>query len=428
MKISIVGSGYVGMSSAIGFSMMGHSVVCIDIDMARVEMINSGKIPFFEKGMEENLKAAIEKKLIHASTNFEYMRDSDVTFITVGTPSLSDGSPNMEYIKAASESIASAIKNKPAYHLVVVKSTVLPGITEEIIVPALEKSGKKAGIDFGVCVNPEFLREGSALQDFLNPDRTVIGELDKKSGDILESLYKDFKSPIMRTNIKTAEMIKYASNAFLPAKVSLINEIGNICKKLGIDVYDVAKGVGYDARIGGKFLNAGSGFGGSCLSKDVSALVKKAGQLGVEPAILKAVLTVNEEQKRKIVDILKKRVKRLDGRKIAILGLAFKPGTDDVRDSVAIVVIGSLLNSGAKISAYDPEAAGNMKRLFPEIEYAPSTEAALKNADACLILTDWPEFKKLTDQDFSVMRGNVIIEGRRVLDRKNVSGVEGICW
>src|SRR3989338_8563949 len=264
--------------------------------------------------------------------DIEYaVKNSEISFICVVTPPKDDGSMDTSFIKKSSEEIGKVLKGKK-YHLIVVKSTVLPGTTEFVIKILEKTSGKKAGEDFGVCMNPEFLREGKALEDFFHPDRIVIGEFDKRSGDVLENLYKNYKCPILRTNLKTAEMIKYASNAFLATKVTFSNEIGNICKKLGIDTYDVMKGVGLDNRIGPKFLDAGLGFGGGWFPKDVSALGSQGKKLGCENKILDAVLDVNKKQRFKIVDLLEKRLGKLKDKKIAILGLAFKSDTDDIRD------------------------------------------------------------------------------------------------
>jgi UDPglucose 6-dehydrogenase len=277
-------------------------------------------------------------------------------------------------------------------------------------------------------MNPEFLREGFALEDFLKPDRIVIGEYDKKSGDALEKLYGKINAPLLRMNLRTAEMVKYASNAFRPAKISLINEIGNICKKLDIDVYDVANALGRDNVIGPRFLNAGIGFGGSCFTKDTAALISSARELGCDTKMLAGILDVNKKQRLLLVDMLKSRAGSLKGKKIALLGLAFKPGTDDVRDAPALEIIEKLKDAGCGISAYDPKAADNMKKIYPGVKYCSSAGEALRDADACLLLTEWPEFTRLTDRDFSVMRKKIIIEGRKVLDPKKVSGFEGVCW
>ncbi len=424
MKISVVGSGYVGLCTAVGLAMKGHDVTCIDTDRQKVEKINSGRAPFYEAGVEENLRKCISRKRIKASGDFSLIKNTDVTFICVGTPSRSDGNIDLKYIKSSSMAVGKAIRGK-RYHLVVVKSTVVPGTTEGVVTPIIEKNSMKRVGSFGICMNPEFLKEGFALKDFLEPDRIVIGEYDKKSGDILESIYSDFNAPILRTGIKSAELIKYAANAFLASKISLMNEIGNICKKLGIDAYEVARGIGYDKRVGNLFLNAGAGFGGSCFSKDMMALIDKSQRLGYEPAILKEVLNLNRMQRVRMVELLKKRLPKLAGKKIAVLGLAFKPGTDDIRDAVSTDVIRILIEEGCRVSCYDPEAMNNMKKIFPELGYAKSASDALTDADACLVLTEWDEFKSLRDKDFVVMKERIIIEGRKAL---KVSGVEGICW
>lgn len=429
MKISIIGAGYVGLCTGAGFASMRHSVVCADIDNEKVNKINNAVPPIFEKDLEKILKHVINKKLLTATTNTEdAVMKTELTFIAVGTPSKKDGSMDMTHIKNSAVSIGKAMKNKDDYHIFVVKSTVLPETTEKIIIPNIEKfSGKKAGVDFGVCVNPEFLREGSALEDFLRPDRIVIGEYDDKSGTILQKLYENFKAPVIRTDIRTAEMIKYASNAFLATKISFINEIGNMCKKLGINTYDVADAMGHDKRIAPFFLEAGIGFGGSCFPKDVLALVSKAREMKQKSSLLQNVIYINEKQPLEIVKLLENKTK-IRGRKITLLGLAFKPDTDDVRYSPATIITKALLRKGAMLSAYDPKAMNNMKKIFPKIEYCDSVSDALKDADACLILTGWDEFKKLDDTAFSVMRQKIIIEGRKTLDKKNVKNFEGVCW
>jgi len=430
MNISIVGTGYTGLCTGVGFAFKGNKVICIDIDTNKVESINRGISPIYEKGLEENLKKCLKEKSFSATTDLAFaMARSDITFIAVGTPSKMDGSIELSYVKGASKQIGEVLKGKKEYHIIVVKSTVLPGTTEDIVIKNIETFSKKTvGKDFGVCMNPEFLREGFALEDFLKPDRIVVGEYDKKSGDMLEKLYKNFNAPIIRTSLKTAEMAKYAGNAFRPAKISLINEIGNICKKFGIDTYEVAKILGYDKVIGPDFLKAGIGFGGSCFQKDTSALINKAKELGYEPEMLKSILNVNKRQRFIIIDLLKSHLGNLKNKKIAILGLAFKAGTDDVRDSPVIDIIKKLIEEKANVHAYDPKANESMKKIIPGINYANNVKDALKGADACLVLTDWDEFKKLADKDFSVMGQKIIIEGRKTLDKKLVSGAEGICW
>ncbi len=280
MEISIIGTGYVGLPAGAGLAKHGHNVRCVDIDEEKVEKINKGECPIFEEGLPELLEEVVSEGKLEATTDTgKAVKESDITFLAVGTPMREDGSINLDYIKQAAEDIAEGLKEKEDYHVIVVKSTVVPTTTEEEIIPVLEEvSGKKAGEDFGVCMNPEFLREGTALNDFLEPDRIVIGELDGKSGETLEQIYEDFDAPVMRTSLKAAELIKYASNSLLATKVSFINEVGNLCKELGIDVYEIADGVGMDHRIERKFLNSGAGFGGSCLTGDQEILVKEDGQ------------------------------------------------------------------------------------------------------------------------------------------------------
>jgi UDPglucose 6-dehydrogenase len=404
-------------------------VTAVGRTQAKADSINAGKSPIFEEGLDDALAKLIASGKFSATTDLAgAVSKSEVTFICVGTPSAEDGSIDLTDMARASEDIGKALKEKKAYHTVVVKSTVVPGTTEGVVIPSIEAlSGKRAGQDFGVCMNPEFLREGKALEDFMKPDRVVIGELDRKSGDVMHSIYSGFSAPIVRTKLKTAEMIKYASNSFLATKISFINEIANMCKRLGIDVYDVARGMGLDRRIGTLFLNAGAGFGGSCFPKDVSALISLAREKGAGADILETVMAVNERQKRKVVEILKAKMD-VRGKRIAVLGLAFKDGTDDIRDAPSIEVIKELLDSGASVAAYDPKAGENMRKIYPGISYYSSAGEALQGADACLIMTEWPEFRSLTDKDFSAMKGKIIIEGRKMLDRSKVGNFEGVCW
>jgi len=429
MKIAVVGTGYVGLSTGVGFASKGNEVFCVDIDKRKVDQINQGISPVYEPLLSEYLERVLKEGKLRATDNLhEAIRKSEIVFVSVGTPSKEDGSIDLKYIEDVSKDIGRSLTNK-GYKLIVVKSTVLPETTEKIVIPLLERySGKRAGGSFGVCVNPEFLREGKAMEDFLNPDRIVIGELDKKSGDMLERLYKNFDSKILRTDLKTAEMIKYASNAFLAMKISFSNEIGNVCKRLGIDVYDVMKGVGMDRRISPHFLRAGAGYGGSCFPKDVDALIQKARDLRYEPRLLEEVQNLNKRQKTGIVDHLERKMGNLEGKNICVLGLAFKPDTDDIRGASSIEILSKLLEKGAKIRAYDPKAKENVRKLFPNINYAGDMKEAIKGSDACLIVTEWEEFRKLEDKDFKKMKNRIIIEGRKILDRNKVSNFEGICW
>ncbi len=423
MKISVIGSGYVGLVTGVGFVKVGNEVVFVDIDDKKIQMINQATPPIYEEGLEELMRKF--RGRYYATNDFkEAVLNSDVTFICVGTPSKGDGSIDLTYIKEASKEIGKALEEKDAFHVVVVKSTVLPGTTEGVVKPILEEySGKKAFEDFGLAMNPEFLREGIALRDFLNPDRIVIGAQDERTKQVLEKLYEPINAPKLIVDIKTAEMIKYASNAFLATKISFANEIGNICKKLGIDSWKVFEGVGLDHRISPHFFKSGIGFGGSCFPKDVKALISKAKEIGEEPLILEAVIEVNERQPLKLIELLKKYVPELKEQTVGVLGLAFKPNTDDIREARAIIIVKKLLEEGAKVIAYDPKAMENFKLLFPQIEYTDSAQEVLEKTDVILIVTEWPEFEKL---DYS---GKIVIDGRRIRSAEKTARIyEGACW
>jgi UDPglucose 6-dehydrogenase len=421
MRISVVGTGYVGLTTAVGFASKGHHVTSLDIDQKKVKSLRAGKCPIYEPGLSELLNQVMREGRFRAESDPACLSESDLIFICVGTPSKEDGSIDLTQLRQASEDIARNLGGE--YPVIVVKSTVVPGTTESVVIPTVERvSGRKAGRGFGVCVNPEFLREGKALEDFLHPDRVVIGQLTNREGDLLEGLYRDFGCPILRTNLRTAEMIKYASNAFLAARISLINEIGNLCKLLGIDTREVARGIGLDKRIGPHFLSSGIGFGGSCFPKDVKALIARGREMGYEMKILKAVLEVNENQPLRLIPLLEKHLGRLEGKRIGVLGLAFKPDTDDVREAPSLKIVSHLLKMGAKVRAYDPKAMENFKRYFPNLEYCTSAEEVL-DSDAVLILTEWQEFEKL---DYS---GKIVVDGRGVeAARKTAKIYEGVCW
>jgi UDPglucose 6-dehydrogenase len=427
MRISVIGTGYVGTVSAACFAELGHSVICVDIDSSKIDQINAGIPPIYEEGLSELLKKHAGNG-IRATSDYDLaVTSSDVSFICVGTPSDSDGNIDLGIVKAASASLGDALKNKKDYHVVVVKSTVVPETTEKVVLPIIEEhSGKRAG-EFGIAMNPEFLREGKAIYDFMNPDKIVVGSLDENSGGIVASLYSGLDCAVTRTNPRTAEMIKYVNNSLLATKISFSNEIGNICKKLGIDTYEVMSAVGKDFRIGPHFLNAGAGFGGSCFPKDVKALIGKAREIGYEPELLNSVIAVNEKQPSLMVTLLKNKLGNLKGKKIAVLGLAFKNDTDDIRESRSIPVIKELLDNNAKICAYDPMANENMARIFKNIEYHDSAAGALRGAEACLIMTEWDEFKTL-GKEFTVMKNKLVIDGRHMLaSRDNIEYV-GLCW
>jgi len=415
MRISVIGAGYVGTVTGVCLAKLGNEVTLIDTDEEKVAAIRE-KIPMI---YEEGLPELISEVPVEASSDYGSIRDSELIFICVGTPCSSEGFVSLDQIEEVTKGISRQLKEMERYCVVCVKSSVVPMTTEEWVIPILKASGRKLGRDFGVCMWPEFLREGKAIHDFMNPSRLIIGEYDRKSGEALMKLHRDFNAPVLRTNLRTAEMIKLASNAFLATRISFINEIGNICKRLGIDAYEVASGMGFDDRIGNKFLNAGIGFGGSCLPKDIRALISRAKQSGYEPGLLQEISNLNERQALYLLEMLKSHVVLKDAT-IGILGLAFKPGTDDVRDSRAIGIVRALLREGVKVKAYDPIAIENFKSLFPQIEYV--TKEEILNCDAILIITEWEEFNHL---DY---RGKVVIDGRRVLKAKEARIYEGICW
>ena len=421
MNISIIGTGYVGVVTGVCFAKLGNIVTFVDIDKEKITKITQGISPIYEKNLSELITQHRER--LRATTNYDSaIQNTTITFICVGTPSKKDGSLDLSYICDATRAIARVLKRKPLWHLVVVKSTVLPGTTQDVVVRLLEaESGKTAGRDFGIAVNPEFLKEGVAVSDFLSPDRIVIGYNDEKSRKMLHELYSGLSCPFIETSLSGAEMIKYASNAFLATKISFINEIGNMCKRLGIDTYEVANGVGLDKRISRAFLDSGIGWGGSCFPKDINALIHWSKKIGENASILSSVREVNDHQPLRLLTVLKKHVPKLRGKTIGILGLAFKPDTDDIRESRAIPLVDELLRHHAQIKAYDPQAMENFKKLYPNLEYCTTAEEVL-SSDAILIVTAWDEFKKL---DY---RGKIVIDGRRLNEAKTAKIYEGVCW
>ncbi len=427
MRISIIGTGYVGLVTGVCFAKLGHDVTCIDINAERVEKINRGLPPIYEEGLEELLRDAIAKKKIHTTTDIGAIKNTDVSFICVGTPSGLLEYIDLKYVEAVALDIGKILRNMRKFHTVIVKSTVVPGTTEFKIKPILEKhSGKKAGKDFGVAMNPEFLREGKAVSDFLKPDRIIIGSLDKRSEKALLKLYENFDCPLMITDTSTAEMVKYATNSFLVTKISFINEIGNICKELGIDVYEVAKGIGMDSRISPKFLNAGIGFGGSCFPKDVKALVGKAKEVYYQPVLLNAALQINDAQALRLVELLERKAGPLTAKKVAVLGLSFKPGTDDMREAQSVKIVHSLMQKGAKVFATDPKAIDEARKIFGEhknLVYCKTADEAVKNCKYVLIVTEWDEYKRK-----ELYLGKTVIDGRRIDEARVAKEYEGICW
>jgi UDPglucose 6-dehydrogenase len=421
LKITVIGTGYVGAVTGACLAELGHTILFVGRDQKKLALIDSGKSPIFEEGLDQLLEKNLER--ITTTTDlYRAVQVADITVICVGTPSKEDGSIDLRQVTDVSTSIGKALRASGPYPVIVVKSTVLPGTTETLVIPLLEKeSGKRAFADFGVASNPEFLKEGTAVSDFFHTDRVVIGANDEISGNLLEEVYRPLNAPLFSTTIRTSEMIKYTSNAFLATKISFANEIGNLCKKMDIDSYRVFQGVGLDTRINPHFFRSGVGFGGSCFPKDVRALIAHARTLGIEPSILDAVMKTNESQPARLIDLLKQHID-IAGKTIGILGLAFKPDSDDVRESRAIPITRMLLSGGASVIAFDPVAMDNFKPLFPAITYAEKAEDVLQ-ADAVLILTEWKEFENLE------YRGKIVIDGRRVEKARSEAAVyEGVCW
>jgi UDPglucose 6-dehydrogenase len=424
MNIAIIGDGYVGLTTAICLATSGHLTYCVGLLQERIDKIRRGNPLIHEENLEQMLKDVLARKRFRPTIDLEKaVLDSDLSFICVGTPSKTDGSIDLSQIRDASEKIGQALSKKSNYSVIVVRSTVIPGTTDQLVIPTLEQfSGKRVGRDFGVCMNPEFLREGQAVINILSPKDIgiVIGEYDEKSGNPLVGLYTAFEAEIMRTSIRTAEMIKYARNSYLAKDISFANEVANICQKCGADYLSVKKGMEMDARIGkGRFLDAGAGFGGSCFPKDIRALATKASEIGVNPEMLRATLRVNDLQPYKLIELARRTVGRLKGKRIAVLGLAFKPGTDDMREAVSIKIVNSLIEQGATVCVHDPRALNNAKAIFGDkIDYASHAEQALRSADACIIVTEWPEYAN--GELYQHLRAKFIIDGRRVLDPRDL--------
>ncbi|MEM6256470.1 MAG: UDP-glucose/GDP-mannose dehydrogenase family protein [Cyanobacteria bacterium P01_D01_bin.156] len=443
MKVSIVGTGYVGLVSGVCLAEKGHQVTCVDIDQAKVDKINQGIPPIYEDGLEELLKKNIQTNLKATTDLRQAVMESQISLIAVGTPF--DGQTiDLRFIETVARQIGEVLKDKDNYHVVVVKSTVVPGTSDEVVLPIVEAaSGKKAGEAFGIGMNPEFLKEGEAIVDFMNPDRIVLGGIDEKALSVMEELYAVFPNvDQITTNCKTAEMIKYTANSLLATMISFSNEIGNLCAATGsVDVVDVMRGVHLDKRLtpiletGERiipsfttYLGAGCGFGGSCFPKDVKALKAYGEQRLFPMPLLEAVLKVNAAQPYKMLTLLQKYVADLNDVRITVLGLAFKPGTDDMRESPAIPVIQELLAKGAVVQAYDPIAQHEAQKIFDagKVEYADSLETAIKGSQAILIMTRWAEFNALPELLRSLDEAPVVIDGRRMLAKQDLAKYDGI--
>jgi len=438
MQVTVVGSGYVGTTLAACLADAGHDVTAVDIDPDVVAAINDGRAAIHEPGLDDLLAEHAGDRL-RATTEYESVPDADVTFLAIGTPSNEDGSIGLGALGAAAEMTGEALAgdgnvsgaNPDDRHLVVVKSTITPpGVGE--IREALREGAGDAADRVELATNPEFLREGSAVGDFQHPDKLVFGTESEWATERLEALYgpllaaTDGDVPVIRTDPETAVMIKYANNAFLASKISLANDLGNICKRFGIDAYEVMDAVGLDDRIGAQFLRSGVGWGGSCFPKDIDAIRAAAREAGYEPALLDAAVAVNDGQPERMLELLDAHA-AVSGKRVAVLGLAFKPGTDDVRNSRAIPIIEGLQAQGAEVVGYDPVAAENTRERFPDIEYADSAATALDGASAALVVTDWDEFAALDDA-FDAMADPVVIDGRRVIERREGLTYEGLTW
>ena len=417
MKVLVIGTGYVGLVQGVCLAEVGHEVTCIDVDIKKVQRLKKAVSPIYEPGIEELIKKNVKSGRLSFDTSLKkYINASDVVFIAVGTPSDEDGSADLKYVFAVAEEIGKHLKKEA---VVVTKSTVPVGTNrkvKDIIASHYEGA-------FEVISNPEFLREGSAIKDFMNPDRIIIGfDKNRRAAEKVEELYKPLKAATLLTDLETAEMIKYASNSFLATEISFINTISQVCERVGADVKKVAEGMKLDKRIGPKaFLAAGLGYGGSCFPKDVKALIRIAKDNKVNFKILKEVEAVNKEQRQRFVLKMQKALGILRGKRIAVLGIAFKPETDDIREAPAITIIEALLSLGANVVAYDPVAQANVKRAMPDLRFAPSVAAACKGSDAVAIMTEWKEFKEADWKKIArTMRSALMFDGRNMFEAEKM--------
>ena len=443
MEISIIGTGYVGLVSGVCLAEKGHQVICVDKDVEKIKKIKNAVSPIHEDGLNELLNTNVNKNMKVTTNLHDAVMNSQVSILAVGTP-FNGKEIDLNYICEAVKEIGLVLHQKNKYHVVIVKSTVVPGTTDNVILPLLEKcSGRNAGEDFGVGMNPEFLREGSAVQDFMFPDRIVLGGIDRRTHELMGQLFDSFVGvDIIKTNNKTAEMIKYTSNSLLATMISFSNEIGNLCSTLrGIDAMEVMKGVHLDKRISPvlengervvtgitSYLKPGCGYGGSCFPKDIKALISHAENLKQPVPLLKAADEINNNQPKKMLEILIKHYPKFDKIKVAVLGLAFKPDTDDMRESPSIPIIKKLIEGNAMVSVYDPVALNNAKKIFEglSINYSISIQQTLEGADAVLLLTSWSEFRAIPEILIKMGIDPLIIDGRRMLSKNSVKRYEGI--
>ncbi len=418
MHIAVIGTGYVGLVTGACFAEFGVDVTCVDVDEGKIGRLLKGIMPIYEPGLEQLVAKNTQAGRLHFTTNVgEAVEQALVVFLAVGTPPLPDGSPDLSFIEAAAGSVADHLND---YKVVVTKSTVPIGTGERI--RRLINERKKNRTNFGVVSNPEFLREGAAINDFMRPDRVVIGSRDEEAIAIMKDLYRPLyliEAPFVITSLEAAELAKYAANAFLATKVSFINEIANLCDQINCDVHDVARAMGMDKRIGSKFLHPGPGFGGSCFPKDTRALASVARQFNCESLIVDAVVEVNNKQGDRMVDKITKLVGSLEGKNIAVLGLAFKPETDDMREAPSVGIIRSLLKNGATVKAYDPVAKEEAIKVLPEISYEEDEYAAVAGSDALIIVTEWNQFRAL-----DMKRIRDLMKAPRIADLRNICDPE----
>ncbi len=412
-RIAVIGAGYVGLVTGACFADLGNDVVVLDIDEDRIAMLKKGKMPIYEPGLEEVVARNVLAKRLRFTTSYEDALDeAEFAFIAVGTPSGVDGEADLKHVEAAAISTAKAMKRP----LVVINKSTVPVGTGDWVADIISAHQPKP-ISFSVVSCPEFLREGTAIHDFLRPARTVLGSLDMEAAEKVAQLHLPLRSRIMITDLRTAEMIKYASNAFLATKISFINEIANICEALGADIKDVAAGMGYDPRIGDKFLEAGLGYGGSCFPKDVKALTYMAEDKGRHPQLLLAVMEINTDRRRQLIEKLGELAGNLKGQTVGLLGLTFKPNTDDMRDAPSLEVASFLREAGAKVRAYDPVGMQRAGSLLPDVEMASDPYKMADGCDALIVCTEWNEFKHLDlKRILKVMRTPVIVDGRNMYD------------
>ncbi|HLE62973.1 MAG TPA: UDP-glucose/GDP-mannose dehydrogenase family protein [Pyrinomonadaceae bacterium] len=414
MQIAVIGTGYVGLVTGACFAEFGVDVTCVDVSEEKIARLNSGLMPIYEPGLEQLVSKNVQAGRLRFTTDIKpAVEQALVIFLAVGTPPKPDGSPDLGFVEAAARSIA---EHMNGYKVIVTKSTVPIGTGEHL--RKLISQGQKKRVNFGIVSNPEFLREGAAINDFMRPDRVVIGTADEEAAAIMKDLYRPLyliEAPFVITSLEAAELTKYAANAFLAMKISFINEIANLCDKIGCDVHDVARAMGMDRRIGGKFLHPGPGFGGSCFPKDTQALASVARNFECDSLIVDAVMEVNRRQRQGMVPKIEKLVGELNDKKIAVLGLAFKPETDDMREAPSLEIIRSLLEQGVKVHAYDPVAMSEAAKLLPEVEYAEDEYAAVKDADALVFITEWNQFRAL---DMSRIRD--LMKHPRIADLRNI--------